>query len=884
MSDPNQVEDALFAAAWHLPTQQRTPFLINVCGTNADMRQRLEARLAEQTPAADSTSDSESDTEFDADATITSEGVLPREEMIGETIGRYKLVEKLGEGGFGTVYVAEQSEPVRRRVALKITKLGMDTKRVVARFKIERQALAMMDHPGIAKVLDAGATDSGRPYFVMELVSGTKITEYCDQNKLSTLKRLDLFIQVCRAIEHAHQKGIIHRDIKPSNILITQHDGHPAPKVIDFGIAKATQGDLNDKTAFTQFDQFIGTPAYMSPEQAELGGLDVDTRTDIYSLGVLLYELLTSQTPLESKTLQARGFDEMRRLIREHEPPRPSSRLVNQKSSDSTSTAKRHGTDAVKLIKMVQGDLDWVVMKCLEKDRARRYETAGNLAADVHRFLIDEPVEARPPSQIYRFQKLVRRNKLAFAAGFVVWLALVVGLGMTTWFGIKAKEERDVAQIESKRAGIARQVAEAERKQAEGDRKQSEIERQKAEVSRLKAEAALLQSEADRAKAQAAEKKAEDSEKVALAERQQAEADRAKAQIAEKKAEDSEKEAQTARQQAEAALQEAHTEHAKADTAEKQSKDSQTAAQAALHQAQAAESKAAVAASKSEESAKTASEEANLRRQAETNAAAALAQVGQWRGAMTNLLASLDAVPPAQALKVADAFFSPEDLKQPWAGPFLQARGDWRARHGDTATATADFIQALNLDPGEADLRLRLAPLLVENGGTDAYGKQCAQFLKQNRETNNPAVALDCLLAPAPEVDVPSLVALARNALAAGGPGAQQPPWQLAMSLAEYRQGHYAESADWAAKALADAAGLGEGRAAQANAALAMAQQKLSHPDDARAALGRAKQIIDTKMPSPESADLGTHWPDWIAARVLLHEAQALVPTQPAGK
>ncbi len=877
MSDPNQVEDALFAAAWHLPTQQRAPFLVNVCGANAEMRQRLEARLAERTPATESTPDSESDTEFDPDATITSEGVLPREEMIGETIGRYKLVEKLGEGGFGTVYVAEQSEPVRRRVALKITKLGMDTKRVVARFKIERQALAMMDHPGIAKVLDAGATDSGRPYFVMELVNGTKITEYCDQNKLSTLKRLDLFIQVCRAIEHAHQKGIIHRDIKPSNILITQHDGHPAPKVIDFGIAKATQGDLTDKTAFTQFDQFIGTPAYMSPEQAELGGLDVDTRTDIYSLGVLLYELLTSQTPLESKTLQARGFDEMRRLIREHEPPRPSSRLVNQKSSDSTSTAKRHGTDAVKLIKMVQGDLDWVVMKCLEKDRARRYETAGNLAADVHRFLIDEPVEARPPSQIYRFQKLVRRNKLAVAAGFAIWLALVVGLGMTTWFGLKAKEERDVAQIESKRAGIARQVAEAERKQAEADRKQSEIERQKAEVSRLKAEAALLQSEADRAKAQAAEKKAEDSEKEAQAERRQAESDRAKAHVAEKKAEDSEKEAQAARQQAETALQEAHTEHAKADTAEKQSKDSQTAAQAALHQAQAAESKAAVAASKSEESAKTASEEATLRRQAETNAAAALAQVGQWRGAMTNLLASLDAVPPAQALKVADAFFSPEDLKQPWAGAFLQARGDWRARHGDTATATADFIQALNLDPGEADLRLRLAPLLVENGGINAYGRQCAQFLKQNRETNNPAVALDCLLAPAPEVDVPSLVALARNALAAGGPGTRQPTWQLAMSLAEYRQGHYAESADWAAKALADAAGLGEGRAAQANAALAMAQQKLSHPDDARAALGRAKQIIDTKMPSPESADLGANWPEWIAARVLLHEAQAIV-------
>jgi hypothetical protein len=774
--------------------------------------------------------------------------------------------------------VAEQEEPVRRRVALKITKLGMDTKRVVARFKVERQALAMMDHPGIAKVLDAGATESGRPYFVMELVNGIKITEYCDANKLSTHKRLDLFIQVCRAIEHAHQKGIIHRDIKPSNILITLHDGHPAPKVIDFGIAKATQGSLTDKTAFTQFDQFIGTPAYMSPEQAELGGLDVDTRTDIYSLGVLLYELLTAQTPLESKNLPERGFDEMRRLIREYEPQMPSSRLGRQKSSDSTSTAKRHGTDAPKLIKMVRGDLDWVVMKCLEKDRSRRYETAGNLAADVQRFLHDEPVEARSPSQLYRFQKLVRRNKLAFAAGFAIWLALVVGLGVTTWFGIKANQERDVAEFESKRAGAARQIAEAARTQAESDRTLAEVERQKAEVSRQKAEAALQQSEADRAKAQAAEKKAEDSEKEAQAERQQAESDRAKAQVAERKAEDSEKEAQAARQQAETALHQARTEHEKADTAEKQSQDSQSVAQAALQQAQAAESKAAAAASKSEESAKTAAAEANLRRQAEASAAAALVQAGQWRGAMTKLLASLDAVPPAQALKVADAFFPPEDVKQPWAAPFLRARGDWHARHGDSAAAIADFTQALNLDPGDAGLHLRLAPLLAENAGADSYGRHCAQFLKQGRETNNPAVALACLLAPAPEVDVPSLAALARNALAAGAPGPPQAGWPLVLSLAEYRQGHFTEAADWAAQALSDADGLGEGRAAQADAVLAMAQAQLNHADDARAALGRGRQILDTKTPPPESADLGGHWPDWVAARVLLHEAQAMVP------
>ncbi len=733
MSDPNQVEDALFAAAWHLSTRQRASFLANVCRADPELRLRLESRLAKLAPSTESTSDSDSELEFDPDATITSEGVLPREEMIGETIGRYKLAEMLGEGGFGTVYVAEQAEPVKRRVALKITKLGMDTKRVVARFKVERQALAMMDHPGIAKVLDAGATESGRPYFVMELVKGVKITDYCDENNLSTHNRLKLFIQVCRAIEHAHQKGIIHRDIKPSNILITLHDGHPAPKVIDFGIAKATQESFTGHTAFTQHEQFVGTPAYMSPEQAELGGLDVDTRTDIYSLGVLLYELLTSQTPLESKSLLENGYDEMRRLIREQEAPRPSARLVNQKSSDGTSIAKRHGTDSIKLIKMVQGDLDWVVMKCLEKDRSRRYETAGNLAADVQRFLHDEPVEARPPSQAYRFQKLVRRNKLAFAAGFAVCLALVIGLGLTTWFSIKANQERNVAELATKRADIARQAAEDARTQAEADRKQSEIERQKAEVSRQRAEAALQQSEIDRAKALAAEEsEVPQGKEEAQAERQQAESDRAKAQIAEKKAEDSEKEAQSARQQAETALQQARTEHAKADTAEKQSKDSQSTALAALREAQDAKSKAVAATSKSEEATKAAAEETNLRRQAEASAASASAEAGQWRGAMTNLLASLDTLPPAQALKVADTFFPPEDLKQPWAAPFLRARGDWHARHGDSAAAVADFTQALNMRPDDAPCCNTQSParlLLADfTGDIEEHGRHRAQF------------------------------------------------------------------------------------------------------------------------------------------------------------
>jgi tRNA A-37 threonylcarbamoyl transferase component Bud32 len=351
-----------------------------------------------------------------------------RDEVLGQTLGRYKLLEKVGEGGFGVVYVAEQREPVKRRVALKIIKLGMDTRQVVARFEAERQALALMDHPNIAKVLDAGATDSGRPYFVMELVRGVKLTDYCDQNKLSTKQRLELFIPVCQAIQHAHQKGIIHRDIKPSNILVTLHDGVPVPKVIDFGIAKATQQDLTDKTVYTQLQQFVGTPAYMSPEQAEMSGLDVDTRSDIYSLGVLLYELLTGRTPFDPKELMSQGIDAMRRTIREKEPVRPSTKVASLQAEELTTTAARRAAEAPKLICLLRGDLDWIVMKCLEKDRTRRYETANGLSADLKRHLSNELVTARPPSGAYRLQKAFRRNRLLFATGTAVLLALILGV------------------------------------------------------------------------------------------------------------------------------------------------------------------------------------------------------------------------------------------------------------------------------------------------------------------------------------------------------------------------------------------------------------------------------------------------------------------------
>jgi serine/threonine protein kinase len=373
----------------------------------------------------------------------TQKACSPPTEKPSDRIGRYKLLEQIGEGGCGIVYVAEQQEPVRRRVALKIIKLGMDTRQVIARFEAERQALALMDHPNIAKVLDAGATDSGRPYFVMDLVKGVSITHYCDENNLTAEQRLRLFVQVCNAIQHAHQKGVIHRDLKPSNILVADHDGTPVPKIIDFGIAKATTDQrLTDNTLFTAFEQFIGTPAYMSPEQAKLSGLDVDTRSDIYSLGVLLYELLTGKTPFEPKRLLEAGLDEIRRTIQEVEPVPPSTRLSAMTKEELTSTAQHRGAEPPRLISLVRGDLDWIVMKCLEKDRARRYDSANGLTTDVQRYLSNDPVMARPPSRLYRFGKLVRRNKLAVAAGALVLASLIIGLGVSALMFFKESQAR----------------------------------------------------------------------------------------------------------------------------------------------------------------------------------------------------------------------------------------------------------------------------------------------------------------------------------------------------------------------------------------------------------------------------------------------------------
>jgi len=380
-------------------------------------------------------------------------------ERAGMRIGRYKLLEQIGEGGFGVVYIAEQIEPVQRQVALKVIKAGMDTKEVIARFEAERQALALMDHSNIARVLDAGATEAGRPYFVMELVRGIPITEFCDLKKLSPTERLELFMKVCQAVQHAHQKGIIHRDIKPSNVLVTLHDGTPAPKVIDFGIAKALGPKLTEKTLFTGFAHLLGTPTYMSPEQAELSGLDIDTRSDIYSLGVLLYELLTGVTPFDKEALAKAALDEVRRMIRETEPPKPSTRLRTL-GEKLTEVAKRRHTEPPKLLHLVQGDLDCVVMKCLEKDRRRRYETANGLAMDLHRHLEQEPVVARPPSQSYKLRKFVRRNQRSVVAVSAVALVVFVAAIVSTWQWREAQTNNDRLEVAlAKNELVARAVS-----------------------------------------------------------------------------------------------------------------------------------------------------------------------------------------------------------------------------------------------------------------------------------------------------------------------------------------------------------------------------------------------------------------------------------------
>jgi tetratricopeptide (TPR) repeat protein len=493
-ADPRRVKD-LFVAAVELPDPQaRQALLDRECGYDPDLRRRLQVLLQAhdhpepvlERPLAALPDPGTHPVPLGGH--LTADHPAPTEAPGTIVAGRYKLLECIGEGGMGTVWMAEQREPVKRLVAVKLIKPGMDSRSVLARFEAERQALALMDHPHIAKVLDGGTTAAGRPYFVMELVKGVPVTEYCDERHLSIRARLDLFVAICSAVQHAHQKGVIHRDLKPANLLVTEHDGQPVPKVIDFGLAKALHATsvLTEKTLHTSFGAVVGTTLYMAPEQVGINALDVDTRTDIFALGVILYELLTGSTPLEKHRLKEAMWDEVRQLIREEEPPKPSTRLS---ASDALPgiAARRH-VEPAKLTRLVRGELDWIVMKALEKDRSRRYETATGLARDVQRYLKDEPVEACPPSAAYRLRKFLRRHRGPAAAAVTVFLAVVTGAGVATWQAVRATRAEAAALVERDKKEQARK-AEADQRaaavaQQERAGKAEDQARQEAAVSR----------------------------------------------------------------------------------------------------------------------------------------------------------------------------------------------------------------------------------------------------------------------------------------------------------------------------------------------------------------------------------------------------------------
>jgi tetratricopeptide (TPR) repeat protein/tRNA A-37 threonylcarbamoyl transferase component Bud32/DNA-directed RNA polymerase subunit RPC12/RpoP len=812
--------------------------------------------------------------------------VLPPEEGPGTVIGRYKILEKIGEGGFGAVYVAEQREPVKRRVALKIIKLGMDTKQVVARFEVERQALALMDHPNIARVLDAGATDTGRPFFVMELIKGIPIMQYCDQEKLGTRERLGLFIQVCHAIQHAHQKGIIHRDIKPSNILVTLHDGVPVPKVIDFGIAKATQAELTEKTVYTQFQQFIGTPAYMSPEQAEMSGLDMDTRSDIYSLGVLLYELLTGTTPFDTKELLKSGVDEMRKIIRERQPVRPSTRQTQQLGSAAGSSIANRKSQ-------IANDLDWIVLKCLEKDRTRRYETANGLAMDIERHLNNEPVAARPPSKAYRFQKLVRRNKLAFAVAGAVALSLVLGLGFSLYSGIRERK----AAIQEKQARLKAEAAQKTAlREVEKNRVALELDAfmylnlfqlippnmATGIVAMLDDAAKILDRENVRSQPEieAHLRMMFGFAYVFIGDNQKGETMYRK--VLELSPRIGDANLAVAMVRADYAVRlSLRGEYA---AAEKMATEVLASAKAIGATLPTLDALVVLAAARVRHGDFSGAERALREAQAiHRNSLVLLPASGSLIGKaqiygflLVILQGQGQQAEVEQLLRAAAKELTTDEYTAMlvWAVVVSGQFGlTWNV-------AIATLPKLIDREPENAWPYLRLGALLVQTGDLEGYRQHRAHVLAHFRETTDPntaeRLAKDCLIQPLSGAELDTAAKLADRAVTLGQTSPGMPAFQFAKGLAEYRQGRFSSAAEWMQRVL-NVPGVFFPRDAQADMVLAMARHQLGQTNEALAALADGSQIIALKNSTFESGDAGLAWPDWIIARVLKTEAEGLL-------
>jgi serine/threonine protein kinase/tetratricopeptide (TPR) repeat protein len=936
---PNE-ETILEQALTFASVEERHAYLRGACAGNEDLQVRVESLIAAHEAAGG----------FLSAKSASSKRSGPQsglEAKPGDHIGRYKLLQRIGEGGCGVVYMAEQEEPVRRRVALKIIKLGMDTKSVVARFEAERQALALMEHPNIAKVHDAGATETGRPYFVMELVRGVKITDYCDEKNLSTQERLDLFMQVCHAVQHAHQKGIIHRDLKPSNILVNIVDGLPVPKVIDFGIAKATNDQrLTDKTVFTAFEQFIGTPAYMSPEQAEISGVDVDTRSDIYSLGVLLYELLTGKTPFDAKELLQAGLDEMRRTIREKEPARPSTKVSTLGGDDLTTTAKRRGLEAPKLINALRGDLDWIVMKCLEKDRARRYETANGLAMDIQRHLGSEPVVACPPSRLYRFQKLVRRNKGLVAATSAVVVTLIIGLSVSTWMFWKEKVARQRAiSAEQEQSKLRRKAENKEAKAAQlGLFLKDMLQGAGDEVAEGRDPSMLLEIlDKDVTRAEALRNQpwlqkdlynVIGNVYVELGRYQEAENLLARALTITRQILANGSETEDMRPSEAAALvslAKIMRQAGKLSEAEVIGREALATARgmAGLNRYEVAQAGNELAVTLSRQF-KWAEAEKLYREALELTPVtdAALVAINKRNLAYVignqdrhaegeNLLREAvrtqkirDPKDPelaesvsllAHALerqgKLNDAEQVYNDFLSPMGAPLandpylLMRRSTLLARRGKWAAAASDLNRAIELHPVDSFSWHLRAAVLIAQSQIEEYHKHCREELARFGQATSPlmteTISRDCLILPPSGLDLDLIASLADRAVQVPTNYVWLSSSLAAKALAEYRQGHFVSAGEWAQKVLSRTpSNPGDSeRGLQALSLLAMSQYRLDHPQEAKATLVDATSR-EQQFPSMESGDLGHPWLELVFGRALLNEAKELIrePTPASGE